>query len=260
MTKLSDSEREKLRTFMIELAQLSAAVIIPYYANPGVIVENKSNDTPVTIADREAERVMRERIMSVYPEHGIIGEEFGNHQESAEFVWSLDPIDGTISFTHACPLFGTLIGLLHNGTPILGTIHQPILEQLVIGDGKTTTFNGRVVRVREDRVLGHASLFTSDVDTIKKARGLGGFERLRAATKIFRTWGDCYGYLLVAAGFADIMLDGMMNPWDLIPLIPVINGAGGVISSWDGGGALGADSTVAASARLHQEVIELLNS
>ncbi len=259
MAKLDDVEREKLRTFLIELAQLSAAVIIPYFGNNAVKIENKSNDTPVTVADREAERVMRERITERFPSHGIIGEEFGNYQENAEFVWSLDPIDGTVSFTHACPLFGTLIGLLHNGKPILGAIHQPILEQLVIGDGTRTTLNGRPVSVRSGRDLAQASLFASDIDTIKKARGIDGFDRLRSSTKIFRTWGDCYGYLLLAAGFADIMLDGMMNPWDLIPLIPVVRGAGGAISAWDGGEVLGADSTVAASAELHAQVIEILN-
>lgn len=260
MRKLSEIEKEKMRAFMMELAQLSAEVIIPYFASPGLMVDTKENDTPVTIADREAERVMRERIMKQFPSHGIIGEEFGNYQEDAEFVWSLDPIDGTISFTHACPLFGTLIGLLYQGEPLLGTIHQPVMEQLVIGDCELTTFNGRPVTMRQRTRLADASLFTTDVDTIKRERGLTGFEKLRSATKLFRTWGDCYGYLLVASGFGDIMLDAKMNPWDLIPLIPIVHGAGGRITAWDGSSAHRADSSIAASATLHPQVIELLNS
>ena len=256
---LPDSIRNELQQFIRELAQQSGELILPYYADHTLVVDQKSNQTPVTIADREGERIMREMIEKRFPLHGVIGEEFGSYQEDAEFVWTLDPIDGTISFTHACPLFGTLIGLLYKGKAVLGAIHQPVLKQLVLGDGKTTLFNERKVFVRETATLAEASLFTTDVDTIAKARGSEGFNDLRSKTKLFRTWGDCYGYLLLAGGFADIMLDGMMNPWDLIPLIPIIEGAGGIISAWDGSDVLQADSAVAASKSLHNQVINILN-
>jgi myo-inositol-1(or 4)-monophosphatase len=249
-----------LNQFIRELAHQSGELILPYYADHTLIVDQKSNQTPFTIADREGERIMREMIEKRFPHHGVIGEEFGSYQEDAEFVWTLDPIDGTISFTHACPLFGTLIGLLYQGKAILGAIHQPVLKQLVIGDGSTTLFNEKKVYVRETATLAEASLFTTDVDTIARARGIAGFNQLRTKTKLFRTWGDCYGYLLLASGFADIMLDGMMNPWDLIPLIPIIEGAGGIITAWDGGDVLKADSAVAASKALHNQVINILNN
>ena len=127
---------------MDKLAAASGEVIRPYFAKADLDVELKGDRSPVTRADREAEAVMRELIGQHYPQHGIVGEEFGTENDGAEFVWVLDPIDGTISFASGCPLFGTLIGLLREGKPVLGAIHQPILEQLCIGDNASTTLNG----------------------------------------------------------------------------------------------------------------------
>ena len=250
----------EIRSFITELAQTAGEIIRPLYFQPGLAVEHKADQSPVTAADRGAEQAMRCLINKRFPKHGIIAEEFGNENEAAEWVWVLDPIDGTISFTTGCPLFGTLIGLLHNGRPVAGCIYQPVLEQLCIGDDSGTTCNGRTVRVRETPSLDKATVLTTDFAGIEKYQNFAAFEKLRRSARIVRTWGDCYGYLLLASGMADAMLDARMNPWDLLPLIPVVQGAGGVITAWDGGDAVKADSCVAASPRLHGEVLRLLQS
>ena len=250
----------ELRGFLEKLAASSGEVIRSYYAAADLDVELKGDRSPVTRADREGEAVMRELIGKHYPQHGVVGEEFGTHNEGAEFVWVLDPIDGTISFASGCPLFGTLIGLLREGEPVLGAIHQPVLGQLCVGDNTTTTLNGRAVRLRPCARLDDAVLLATDLRNIERHQNLERFEVLRRRTGLFRTWGDCYGYLLLAGGGGDVMLDPIMNPWDLLPLIPVIRGAGGVITTWAGENATDGKSCVAANEHLHPQVIKLLNA
>jgi histidinol phosphatase-like enzyme (inositol monophosphatase family) len=245
--------------FIRTLAEKSGEVIKPYFANAQLAVETKEDQSPVTQADRQAEAVMRDLIRKTYPQHGILGEEFGPENASAEFVWILDPIDGTFSFARGCPLFGTLIGLLHGAVPILGAINQPVLNQLCIGNNMETTLNGRVIRLRETNELFEAMLLTTDIESIGTPQRKG-FEELLRRTRLYRTWGDCYGYLLVASGGADIMLDPMMNPWDILPLVPVIKGANGVITTWSGNDAAQGNSCVAANKILHSQVLEILNS
>ena len=234
-------------------------MIAPHFRDPGLSVDDKSDASPVTVADRNAELRLRELIGRKYPSHGILGEEFGSEREGADWVWVLDPIDGTKAFITGCPLFGTLIALLHQGRPVLGAIHQPILKQLCIGDGRETTFNGKRTRVRRGRTLEQATLLYTERETIAAHQKLSEFETLEARCKIVRTWGDCYGYLLLASGFADIMLDAIMNPWDLMALVPIVEGAGGVITDWQGGDVVTSDSAVAALPELHPEVLRVLN-
>ncbi len=247
------------RTFLGELAAHSGEFIRPYFANPALVVETKSDATPVTLADRGAEELMRRLINARFPNHGVIGEELGSDRPDAEFVWVLDPIDGTKSFATACPLFGTLIALLHRGQPILGAIHQPILGQLVIGDGTTTELNGRAVRVRPMARVEDATVLSTNLLSPARHQNGPAFEALIRRARLVRTWGDCYGYLLVATGWADVMCDPIMNPWDIAALIPVIRGAGGVITDWQGKDPVGANSIVAAGPQLHAAVIAALN-
>lgn len=248
--------------FIRELTRLSGDVIRPFFANHSVGHELKEDESPVTVADRRAEEVMRKHILEVYPDHGIVGEELGSLRPDAEFVWVLDPIDGTKSFISAVPLFTTLIGLLHRGRPVLGCIHQPILGQTLIGDRQTAELNGQPVQVRETATLDTATLLTTDSTFPARYQDGGRFQSLVDGTRLYRTFGDGYGYLLVATGWADIMVDPIMNPWDLLPLIPVIEGAGGRITDWQGRPAdqPGVNSCVASSRGLHGEVIALLNS
>jgi histidinol phosphatase-like enzyme (inositol monophosphatase family) len=256
---------EPYRAFMVDLAAKSGDLIRPYFGQPGLAVELKADQTPVTLADRGAEELMRGMIAKKFPGHGIIGEEFGSQNPGAEFTWVLDPIDGTKSFAAACPLFGTLIALLHQGQPVLGVIHQPVLRQLVIGDGRTAEYNpdpagqgGRPLRLRPCRRIADATLLTSDPLNPAKYRNGAAFDALARRARLVRTWGDCYGYLLVATGWADVMCDPMMSPWDIQALIPIIRGAGGVITDWHGEDPVKADSLVAAGPELHPQIIAAL--
>lgn len=244
---------------MTELAAKSGDFIRPFFGQPGLAVELKADQTPVTLADRGAEELMRTMIAKKFPGHGILGEEFGEENPKAEFVWVLDPVDGTKAFAAACPLFGTLIALMHGGQPVLGAIHQPVMRQLVIGDGRTTTLNGRAVRIRPCARIEDATLLTSDPFNPGKYRNGAAFEALARKAKLVRTWGDCYGYLLLATGWVDAMCDPILSPWDIQALVPVIRGAGGVITDWQGKDPVKADSIVAAGPELHPQLIAALN-
>ncbi len=248
------------RSFLLELARRSGDFIRPHFGNPSLAVEFKSDQSPVTVADRGAEELMRGLIAKTFPAHGIIGEELGSDRPDAEWVWVLDPIDGTKSFVTGVPLWGTLIALLHYGEPVLGAIHQPILGQLMIGDGSVTTLNDRLVRCRATARLEDATVLTSDPLNPAKYQNGRAYDAAIARAKLVRTWGDCYGYLLVAAGWADLCLDPIMNPWDIAALVPILRGAGGVISDWQGGAAYPANSTIAAATpALHAVAIAALN-
>ena len=249
---------EPFRAFIGELAAASGPIIRRHFWNPALAVEQKSDRTPVTVADREAEAALRKLINARFPQHGIIAEEFGPERAEDEWTWVLDPIDGTKSFVHGVPLFGTLIGLLHEGQPVLGAIHQPILDLLCVGDGLETKLNGQPVRVREMRTLAEATLLNTDVVDSAKRHDPAAWKRLVGATKLVRTWGDCYGYLLVATGMADVMCDPIMNVWDVLPLVPIIRGAGGVITDWSGGEVGDQKSCLAANPRLHRLALDLL--
>lgn len=252
---------DPLLDFTRELARASAEVITPWFARQDLSHELKPDESPVTVADRRAEEVMRGLIGKRFPSHGIIGEEFGTERGDAEFVWVLDPIDGTKSFITAVPLFGTLIGLLHQGRPVIGCIHQPVLRQLLLGDGRSTTLNGRPVRVRPARRIEEATVLITDPRLVGAHRNAAAYEALVRRARLVRTWGDCYGYLLLACGWADVMLDPILNPWDFLPLKPVIEGAGGRIGDWQGRDLTGqgTDSCIAAVPELYDEVIRALN-
>ena len=248
--------------FTRELADAAAQIINPYFGAPDCGLEQKSDDSPVTLADRNAEIAMRALIEQRFPTHGIIGEEFGSQNVDAEWVWILDPIDGTKSFISAVPLFGTLIGLLHNGIPVVGCINQPILNQMLLGDSQTTTLNGQIVRVRACESIEKATLLTTDPLRPKQHFDGAAFEKLAARARIFRSWGDCYGYLLLCGGWADAMLDPKMAPWDFLPLLPILRGAGAKVSDWHGAPVdckAPQMSIVASAPEIHAEILRSLN-
>ncbi|MGF1485364.1 MAG: inositol monophosphatase family protein [Opitutales bacterium] len=262
-------DTKALPAFIKELTRDSGDVIRRFWQQTDLAVEAKSDDSPVTQADRQAEEVLRARILEKFPDHGIVGEEFGNERIDAEYVWILDPIDGTKSFITHVPLFGTLIGLLHKGEPILGAIHQPILDELLIGDNATTTLNDRAVKVREPQPLKECVLLASTIHPEDTGYpDPEAWQRLLEAVRFSRSWGDCYGYFLVATGRADIMTDPILSPWDILPIVPVIRGAGGIITDWEGQRISRgpnpledcASSAVAAPPHLHRQVLDLLNS
>ncbi len=230
-----------------------------YYFRKEISVEIKADGSPVTIADKQAEESMRNLIMDQFPDHGIMGEEFGTHLAGAKYQWVLDPIDGTKSFIHGVPTFGTLIALLHQGQPILGAIHLPVQNELLLGDNQSTTRNGQSVRVRECPDITQATLLTTDHLNIIHHQNAEKFNRLIKRVKLYRTWGDCFGYFLLATGRADIMIDPVMNVWDTMALIPIIRGAGGRISDYYGNDPLVGNSIIAAEPNLHPLIISALN-
>lgn len=249
------------KSFLEELIAVSSQAILPWFARPGLDVESKADASPVTIADRSAEQAMRALIQRRHPTHGILGEEFGPERADAEFVWVLDPVDGTKSFITAVPLFVTLIGLLHHGRPVLGCIHQPVLGKTMVGDRHTTTLNGAPVRVRAPRLLGESTLLTSDPRLPAVHQNGAAYDQLVQRAGLYRSFGDGYGYLLVASGWADIMVDPIMNPWDILPLVPCLEGAGARITDWQGrpADAPGANSCVACAPGIHDQVLAILN-
>lgn len=219
--------------FAGRLAEAAGAAIRPHFRNL-TAVERKADSSPVTVADRAAEKAMRDLIEAAYPDHGIHGEEYGVVRPDADHVWILDPIDGTKSFVTGLPLWGTLIALAHRGEAILGVIDQPVLNERWLGAaGRPTTFNGKPVRVRDCPRLEEAALLATTVDLLNPSE-LAAFEKLRRRVRVNRMAGDCYAYGLLAAGFADLVVDCRVQPYDFAALIPVIGGAGGRITDWEG--------------------------
>jgi len=253
------SELTNFKLFAKHLAELSGNVIASYFRS-SIQIDSKSDNSPVTIADKKAEELMRQEIMLEFPDHGIVGEEFGNYKDSVDYQWILDPIDGTKSFICGTVTFGTLIALVKNGEPILGVINQPILNEFLIGDNSKTELNGHEVKARNCNSLSEAVLLTTDHLHIKKYQDVNKFDRLTEKVKLYRNWGDCYGYYLVATGFADIMVDPIMNLWDKMALIPVIKGAGGTISNYQGDDPTKGTSIIATGGSIHNEVIKILNT
>lgn len=246
--------------FLRHLARESARVIMPHFANPSLRVEWKADDTPVTYADRKAEEVLRAEIAKTWPDHGIVGEELDDVAADAEYTWVLDPIDGTRSFAAGSPLFGTLICLRRELMPLWGAIHIPALGQLYIGNNESAWLDDRRLHVRETPRLADCTLLTTDPKAPYQYHGAPGWDALLAATGMYRSWGDCFGYTLLASGGADIMTDPAMNLWDVAALLPVLRGCGAAVSDWHGVDPLAEDAEglVAAHPRHHRTIIELL--
>jgi len=244
---------DHLIAFAVKLADAARPISRAYFRTP-VTTEVKDDESPVSVADREAEAAMRELIEAEHPDHGIYGEEYGQVRTDAEFVWVLDPIDGTKSFLVGKPLFGTLIGLLHHGRPILGIIDMPALEERWVGaKGHATTFNGSAVTTRGCDALAKAWMLVTSPDMFLGDH-LPAFERLKGEVQFLRWGTDCMGYGLLASGFADVVCEAKMQPYDYIALVPVVEGAGGVMSDWHGNLlGLESDGTVLAcgDARMH---------
>ena len=241
----------------------AAGDVVRRYFRQKLAIADKADESPVTQADREAEARMREMITSEFPAHGVVGEEHGSDRGEAEFVWVLDPIDGTKAFISGVPVFGTLIALLRDGRPVLGVIDHPASRERWLGvAGQPTRLNGAEVRVAprgglKDAVLWSTSPHMFDADPA----GAAAYARLRSSVKFVHYGGECYQYAMLATGFIDIVVEDDMSPYDYCALIPVVEGAGGVITDWQGA-ALGMHSggkvLAAASAGLHDAVRRIL--
>jgi myo-inositol-1(or 4)-monophosphatase len=251
--------------FIGRLATASGETILPFFRT-SLSIDDKSQThdfDPVTEADRAAEAVMRRLIKANFPRHGIVGEEFGNEDVEAEYVWVLDPIDGTKSFIAGFPIWGTLIGLLHRGTPVFGMMHQPFIGERFSGDNGQARYQGpsgeRRLSVRRCASLKEATSYTTS-PLLMNERDRATFGRIEQAVRLSRYGGDCYSYCMLAAGHLDLVVETELKPYDIAPLIPIITGAGGVVTSWDGGPAQGGGRIVAAGdPRLHEAALKLLN-
>lgn len=247
--------------FARELADIARAITLRYWRQP-VAVDHKADDSPVTIADREIEHALRDRIGATHPDHGIEGEEYGAAQQDAEFVWHLDPIDGTKSFITGRPLFGTLIALAHRGRPILGIIDHGVLDERWAGaSGQPTTWNGREVKVRACPSLAlavssvtHPQMFTTPFER-------AAWARVEAGVRLPMYGGDCYGYGLLAMGYVDLVLEASLDTHDFMALVPVVEGAGGIMTDWAGAPLTAASSgqvLAAGDPRVHQAALTLI--
>lgn len=252
--------------FVDELATLSGQAILPFFRT-ALSPENKSVGgafDPVTEADRAGEAVMRNLIKGAFPAHGVIGEEFGEENPDAEYVWVLDPIDGTKAFIAGLPLWGTLIGLTRHDAPIYGIMHQPYTGERFFGDGGGSMFRGpageRRLETRRTVALGDAILSTTSPRMFTGLQ-LEAYDRVEREVRLARYGCDCYAYCMLAAGHIDLVVEAGLKPYDIVALIPIIEGAGGVVTGWNGGSAAGGGSVVAAGdRRLHDAALRLLNS
>ncbi len=251
-----------LIAFAHRLADASGPVVMRYFRK-NLPVEVKSDSTPVTLADREAESVIRQLIYDHHPDHGVVGEEHAAVQPDAEFVWVIDPIDGTKSFITGRPLFGTLIALMWEGEPVLGIVDHPALGDRWIGAiGHPTTMNGNTVRVRSCSDLGEATLLASSPHYYL-GESLERFERVRQRCQYVVYGSECLEYGLLASGFVDIVTEAQLEPFDYLAAVPVIEGAGGVITDWQGRrlGLTSGDKILAVGdAGVHEKILSILST
>ena len=252
--------------FVEKLAAISGEIILPFFRT-ALSVENKGRSRgfdPVTAADHAAETAMRNLIHSTFPGHGIIGEEFGSELADAEYVWVLDPIDGTKSFISGMPAWGTLIALLRQGEPVFGMMNQPFTRERFSGDGARSQYRGpagaRDLRVRACAELAQAVLFTTS-PRLMKENDRAKFGEVEETVRLSRYGGDCYAYCMLAAGHVDLVIETELKPYDVLPLIPIITGAGGTITTWEGGPPNAGGRIVAASdKRVHAAALEMLKA
>ncbi len=250
-------------SFVDKLASASGDTILPFFRT-ALAVENKlaRGFDPVTAADRAAENAMRTLIRNNFPDHGILGEEYGAEHTDAEYVWVLDPIDGTKSFIAGMVAWGTLIGLMRFGEPVYGMMHQPFIKERFTGDSGAAHYRGpagnRDMHVRKCASLSDALMFTTSPLLMNEA-DRACFQKVENKVKLSRYGGDCYAYCMLAAGQIDLVIETELKPHDIVPLIPIIVGAGGVVTTWENGPAQGGGRIVAAGdARTHAAALEML--
>lgn len=242
--------------FALDAAWQAGRITLGHFQT-GVTAERKADNTPVTIADREAEQKLRDLIGHYWPTHGILGEEYGHSPaKNSRYTWLLDPIDGTKSFVSGVPLYATLIALTDGDKALLGVVHLPALNETIyaVRDGGCY-WNGRTAHVSRVTRLEDAVLLTSEISYAEHRPKEPAWQRLVDATYIQRTWGDAYGYSLVATGRADIMIDPVMGLWDCGPLQVIMEEAGGTFTDWQGNPTIHAGEAIATNGALLSEVI-----
>lgn len=244
------AELNELREFAVEISRGAGAITLQYFRKQPE-TSRKSDGSYVTIADREAEQYLRRQILERFPDDGILGEEEGESQGKSGRRWILDPIDGTFAFVHGVPFYGVLIALEIEGELSVGVVNMPALGEIVsAAKGLGCFFNDEPARVSTTAELKDALLLSTSFGPAT--------EPLRARAKTSRTWGDCYGYVLVATGRADVMLDPVMNLWDCAPLLPIMEEAGGTFTDWRGVPTASGGNSIATNGVLFDEVMKIV--
>jgi histidinol phosphatase-like enzyme (inositol monophosphatase family) len=249
---------ESLLEAVADVARVAGEVALGYYRG-ALVVESKGDGSPVTIADRHAERSAREWIERRFPEDGIIGEEYGEARGDAPRRWIVDPIDGTKTFVRGVPLWGTLVAVAEGDAVLAGAAYFPAVKEIIAAaKGEGCWWNQHRCHVSEVTRLGNATVLTTDERFTKTPHHAAGWRALAAQSAVARTWGDCYGYLLVATGRAEVMTDGIVGAWDTAPFLPIIEEAGGVFTDWTGAHTPFGGSAIATNAALAREVRSIL--
>jgi histidinol-phosphatase len=258
LTTISIMNTTELLDYAIQYAKAGGLHTLNYFRKSPQVIR-KSDKSPVTIADREAEWVIRELIQKRFPGHGIIGEEHGRVNEHASVQWILDPIDGTVSFIHGIPLYTTLIGVLVDGIPVAGVIYAPAMDELCEGAPELgTRLNGVSARISNITDLSQATLLTTDRKNIRKYGYDQPVSELMKMVQVDRTWGDAYGHMMVATGRAHVMIDPILSIWDAAALLPVVQGAGGIFTDRNGVADVTSGNGISVVPGLHQTVLEQL--
>ncbi len=260
-------ESDERLSFAVEIAREAGEITLRYFHRDDLQIDRKADKSPVTVADRAAEQLLRERIGQRFTGDGIIGEEFGEERGESAYQWILDPIDGTKSFIHGVPLYTTLVAVLRDGEPIVGVIHAPALAETVYaakGNGcwhlsgpQSTPQAARVSTVNH---LSDSLFLTTEIAsyiTQRKEDAIDVFLRLQQTAQLTRTWGDGYGYLMVATGRAEVMIDPVVNIWDAAPLQPIIEEAGGHFTDWKGSATIHSGEAIATNGLVSKEVLAI---
>ena len=249
-----------------KIAREAGQLTLRFFRGDQYVVERKDDDSPVTIADRQAEELLRKRIEATFPADAIVGEECGNREGTSEFRWILDPIDGTTSFISGVPLYGTLVGVEYRQRSIIGVIHIPVLDELIYAGQDRGAWYSRAggapvaAHVSRSERLADGLFVTSQIDLFEQRDAGQVFRELQRRAYITRTWGDCYGYLLVATGRADLMVDPVMRVWDAAPMQPIPEESGGVFTDWLGESTVYHGEGIATTRQLLPEVLEITRS
>lgn len=249
------------------VARQAGDVTLDYFQRDDLRVEQKADDSPVTVADRKAETVIRARIAAEFPDDAIVGEETGTSEGTSGYVWAVDPIDGTKTFIAGVPLYTTLIGLLVRDRPVAGVVHAPAVDQMVYasaGQGAWLVSRdgpARRAEVSSLATLAEGRFVTTAVTSFTEYREVDALDvylRIQKAAGLSRTWGDGYGYLLVATGRAEVMVDPILNVWDAAAVQMVIEEAGGIFTDWQGRATVHSGEGVATNGRVHDQVLSLI--
>ena len=241
-----------------DLARRAGAITLQYF-NTHLEIISKSDNSPVTIADRSTEEWLRAEIGRRFPNDGIVGEEYGTKEGSSGRRWILDPIDGTRSFIHGVPLYGVMIGVENDGEMMGGAIYVPPLNEMVVAvRGQGCYWNGRRASVSVKSKLEEATICTSDIMHHYEHNKGAGWDALCRRVALVRTWGDCFGYIMVATGRADVMLDAVMSPWDIAALQPIIEEAGGRLTDYEGNTGIYGKDSIGSNGLLHDEVLKIV--